>query len=734
MSEAIGEAQQAYARGDHARVIALLRPRADALGAQGLALLGNSALIAGDDALAHAAFTRLLARQPTLEPAKRALAGLHNRRGAAHRKAGRDAEAHVDFERALQLQPTHREAGYNLARVLEAQGARPAALARLEAHLAVHLDDAEAHWLALEWMARDAPARAAQRILGTDSPAGSELAITSSNAPARHAQPIEDSRLPAGDRPSTADSDSPAGSTPRSAAAQPPSDDVLRLVRIAFALRQAGELAAARVLTEQAYLATGRGAVSPGLRYALSGRLAQPPVMDSPAAIAQARAAFLAEVAQLEREWTPAHLARCEPSLEQLAWSNFYIAYHGENDRALQSAYGQLIARAAATFEPALATAVPSMATAMEPTPAATPASSSMPRGGKRIGLLSSSFRDCTAGAYFGGWVDWLHAAGHETFVYQLGPRRDAVTEGYAQRASHFHYHDGPLQVLARRVRADGLDLLIYPELGMDARLPALAALRLAPRQAMGWGHPMTSGLPTMDAYFTSAAMEPPGAQAHYTETLLPLPGLGVEYARRGAPPPATRRDLGLPEDVPLVLFPQSLFKIHPDNDAVLAGLLERVPAARLVMFLGDHPRWHERFLARLPAGVGAAIHWLPVGERERYLQINRACDLMLDTLCWSGGNTSLDALCSGLPIVTCPGGTMRSRQSAAMLERLGLAEELIVAEPLALAERTARLLGDPTQRGRLSALILAGLPDLFEPTQARTAFLAAVQHLCRKA
>ena len=428
--------------------------------------------------------------------------------------------------------------------------------------------------------------------------------------------------------------------------------------------------------------------------------------------IARDRERFAGELHALELAWTPNHLAACEPALEQLAWSNFYLAYHGENDRELQRRYAALIERAAAALAPEFATP---------------PAHA----GKRRVGLLSSSFRDCTAGAYFGGWVDWLRAAGFEVHVYQLGPVRDAVTDGYAGRATHFHFHDGALLDLARRVRGDQLDLLIYPELGMDARLPALASLRLAPRQAMGWGHPVTSGFSTIDAFFTCAAMEPDGAQAHYTERLVPLPGLGVDYARPATPPPATREELGLPAHGPLVLFPQSLFKIHPDNDEVLAALVRLVPGVRLVMFRGEHPRWHDQFIARVGDGVAEHIHWLAPGPRETYLQINRACDLMLDTLHWSGGNTSLDALANGLPVLSCPGSTMRSRQTFVMLGALGVQDELSVSVPAGLAPRTAALLADPVALRRLAARIESGLPALFHADDARNAFVAAAGALC---
>ncbi len=57
------------------------------------------------------------------------------------------------------------------------------------------------------------------------------------------------------------------------------------------------------------------------------------------------------------------------------------------------------------------------------------------------------------------------------------------------------------------------------------------------------------------------------------------------------------------------------------------------------------------------------------------YLRVNALCDVFLDTLHWSGGNTTLDALAAGLPPVTLPGAYMRGRQSFAMLRMLGLEE-----------------------------------------------------------
>jgi hypothetical protein len=105
--------------------------------------------------------------------------------------------------------------------------------------------------------------------------------------------------------------------------------------------------------------------------------------------------------------------------------------------------------------------------------------------------------------------------------------------------------------------------------------------------------------------------MEPEGADAHYRERLVRLPGLGTRYApaRRGR---AVDRGVArLAGDAPLFFFPQSLFKLHPDNDALVAEVLAAT-GARLVAFEGRHPKltraWRARSTARSRRAASRAI------------------------------------------------------------------------------------------------------------------------------
>ena len=214
------------------------------------------------------------------------------------------------------------------------------------------------------------------------------------------------------------------------------------------------------------------------------------------------------------------------------------------------------------------------------------------------------SSRTGPAAATFGAGSPSLDRTRFEIFVYNL--RRDATPflqrTCSARRTTSARFPGAALipSAIAPAIRADALDVLVYPELGMNAPTFALAALRLAPVQCAAWGHPVTTGHATIDTFFTCAAMEPSDGRRALQRALVALPGIGTDYRRPAMPDGATRARLGLPEDVPLFLCPQSLFKIHPDNDAAVRARARRGAGARLVIFEGRHPALTAKFRTRV--------------------------------------------------------------------------------------------------------------------------------------
>ena len=462
------------------------------------------------------------------------------------------------------------------------------------------------------------------------------------------------------------------------------------------------------------------------LRAAFGEALGLPMVYPDVAAVDAARTRFVAGLARLESEVPALVRGRAFADvIDDLRWTNFLLAYHGEDDRELQVRFAAIMGRAVEAVAPEWR--VSELARAA--------------RTRIRVGFASSFFSDGTCGRYFRSWIAQLDRGRFEIFVYNV--RRDATPflQEIAAHVDRIRTFPGAAllpSAIAPAIRADALDALVYPELGMNGPTFALGALRLAPVQCVAWGHPVTSGQATMDAFFTCAAMEPADAQSQYSEPLIALPGIGTDYARPALPDGAARGRFGLPDGVPLLLCPQSLFKIHPDNDSLFARVLGAAPEARLVVFEGRHPVLTAKYRRRLAGalvreGLDAdeRVIVLPQCSHDDYLRINAVCDAMLDTLRWSGGNTSLDALAMGLPIVTRPGRFMRGRQSAGMLSLAGL-DDLVAHDDDDYVRIAAQLASDRDFRVVQARRTREAAAGLFGDRSPVIAFAEALERLVR--
>jgi protein O-GlcNAc transferase len=505
----------------------------------------------------------------------------------------------------------------------------------------------------------------------------------------------------------------------RAARAAP--DDANVLLQLGGVLAERGDVDAAR----DAYRA-GQARRPQSLRLAFGEALTLPMVYADAAEPAAARAAYGEGIARLEAD-SPARVRGRSAAdvIDDLRWTNFLLAYQGEDDRDLQARFAAIAGRAIDAVGPEWRVPPRTSATGRR----------------VRVGVASAFFSEGTAGLYFRSWITGLDRSRFEIFVYHL--RRDLTpyVSELATRVDRVRMFPGAAMmpsVIAAAIRADALDVLVYPELGMDVTSFALAALRLAPVQCAGWGHPVTTGHRTIDAFFTCAGMEPADADAHYTERLVRLPGIGTDYARPAVPDDASRARFGLGDGIPLFLCPQSLFKIHPDNDPLFARVLAAVPAAQLVFFEGRHPKLTAKFRSRIAAafaregiGIDGRVVFLGQCGHDDFLRVNAVCDAMLDTLRWSGGNTSLDALAAGLPIVTLPGRFMRGRQSAAMLVLAGV-DELIAADANDYVGIAERIAVDSSWRASLRARIREGAGGVFDDRAPVEAFAAALETLAR--
>ncbi len=456
--------------------------------------------------------------------------------------------------------------------------------------------------------------------------------------------------------------------------------------------------------------------------FRLKAALTLPIVYRSEGELRRARARFEEELKRLGdevRSWSDAKRSDALSGL--LDHVNFYLQYQCIPDHQLQRQYGELVELIVRSRYPDAATRPP-----VPPRD---------DRGRIRVGVLSDSMRAWGRVEIYRGWMDGLDRESIELIGYQLGVA-DHVTYEVAGDCDRFRIIPQDLDEIRRVVRADELHVLLIPDLGIAPFLTVIAAMRLAPRVGCMMAHSVTSGLKTVDWFFSCERMESESAAERYTEQLVKLPGIGlcVEV------PPVdeatyTRRDFGLEEDAVVYLCWQATAKLLPRFDELWPAVLSQVPHSKLVLIGGCYSAEIDEILrARLDRaftlrGLDSReqVIFLPrQSPRARYLSLYRVADVFLDSIGWSGALTTIDSIAFGLPVVTHAGVAHQARMSQGLLEQAGVGE-LVAANKREYVEFAVRLGRDPIYRRSVSDRLRDGHGRIFgdtAPARALSAFL----------
>jgi len=398
----------------------------------------------------------------------------------------------------------------------------------------------------------------------------------------------------------------------------------------------------------------------------------------------------------------------------------FLLAYHPDNNRDLLSGYGQLCAAFMSSF--------PLPATGKRSSKAA---GSTEGARKLRLGVVSAQVKNHSVwNAITKGWLQSLDRSRFEVTLFQVDMAADEETTAAQELVSRFENAPRDLAGWAQTIREADLDVILYPEIGMHALTLKLACLRLAPVQAASWGHPETTGLPTIDLYISAAAFEPPTAAANYTERLVTLPNLGV-YVEPLVPEARVPnwRALKLPNGEPLLLCPGTPYKYSPQYDDLWVQiaqqlgrktLFRRSGGGRLVFFATHGEERNHRLETRLRAAFDAAglkfeshVSFVPALARPDFFGLMREATLMLDTPGFSGFNTALQAIECGLPVLAFEGQFMRGRLASGIMRQLDL-PGLVATSSAEFIQKAVALTRDADGRKNLQAQIMTRREKLF--------------------
>ena len=445
-----------------------------------------------------------------------------------------------------------------------------------------------------------------------------------------------------------------------------------------------------------------------------------PTIFENVEAVAASRAAFTRELAGLT-EWLDEKKPADGFEAFQVA-RVFHLAYQEQNNLPLLSAYGDLCARTMQRWQDEAA---------IQPSP----------RGDARklrLGIvMANTGNDSVWNAIVKGWIQHLDRSRFDVHLSLLESANVDWPEALASQTTRHDLSQKTLKECATELGEQSLDVLIYPEVGMNRKVAVLASLRLAPVQAASWGHPETTGLPTIDYFLSGEDLEPAHAQQYYRERLVRLPQLGCcIYPALADQTEVDLESLGIRADRPVLVCAGTPFKYAPQFDPVLVEIARELGPCQFVFFDYESRRYlSEKLRQRLEAsfdesGLRLDEHavFVPWLDRARFLGLLSRSTLYLDTIGFSGFNTALQAVECGLPVVTREGRFMRGRLASGILKRMGL-PELVAAneeEYVALAVKIAR---DATYRDRLRSRIAASRHALFENVAA----VRALEQFCEK-
>jgi protein O-GlcNAc transferase len=597
----------------------------------------------------------------------------HNNLGIALRRQGRLDEAMSSYQQALALKPDFAAAYSNLGNALSDRRRLDEAMRCYLRALALKPDDAETLTnlgVALQCRSKQAEAISCYRRALVVKPDYAEAEFNLATV-------LKDQgRL-----------DEAVASAERALALRPDYTDACFVLG---ALLQDGSR-----FSEAALLFDHESARRPGkYGFLLSARSCLPPISAGTTQQQDLRRSLLETLRH-----PPGPVGTIDNPVKEFCRRFFYLAYHGEDDRPLMEAACRLFRQ----VSPVLNYVAPALASGRQRCRG--------PDDRIRLGFVSQYLCEHTIGKLTQGFIKEIDRERfHVVAIHAPGAKSDATSDAIDAVADEALMLGDDLAGAQRAVAALRLDVLHYPDIGMSDSTYWLAFARLAPVQTVGWGHPTTTGLDSIDYFLSFDAAEPEGAEVQYSETVVRLGRPPAFYEPFFVPTDIrSRAELGLPEHGALYVCPQALFKFHPDFDAVLADILARDPTGWIVALNGPQPAWKDALRERWRTHpiLAARVWFLPWQPLDSFMMLLAHADVLLDPVHFGSGNTFYESMIFGVPSITWPGRFMRGRIVAGIYRHLGIADAPIAATLADYAGLAVAIASDRQRRERLRSKLL---------------------------
>ncbi|GMH71477.1 hypothetical protein TL16_g05659 [Triparma laevis f. inornata] len=398
-----------------------------------------------------------------------------------------------------------------------------------------------------------------------------------------------------------------------------------------------------------------------------------PPIYESVSHITRTRDSYTINLSRLLNQAATSENEIYDPLTSTGSGSlGYYIIYQGHDDVEVR----RLLAKIYWKFSPSLVV-LPPPQLLLPPLP--------LPpdRAKIHVGFHSAFFYRHSVGLLMEGVISNIdHTKYHVTVLIQTpeDELKDDVYTRINSSADVIVELPNSLEDAREIIASHNLDLLVYGEVGMDSMGYYLPFSRLAKRTALFWGHALSSGIANhdgvvetgldadlvggIDYFVTSKMFEAEGERARapqdrYSETLYMMEGLTTHFM----PPMAPRANVdlayfGLPTDPSknIYLCPQTLYKLHPDFDALIVNILKLDVNGIVVFPVAVKVEWTEFLMERMLGGEAGEFRDRIIFVRrmdfDEFIAMAKLANVVLDPFPVGGGRSSLEIFSTGTPIV----------------------------------------------------------------------------------
>lgn len=291
------------------------------------------------------------------------------------------------------------------------------------------------------------------------------------------------------------------------------------------------------------------------------------------------------------------------------------------------------------------------------------------------------------------------------TLIWTGNPKAlpGTMVKEYFDKVVYCYFEPNGKLVIPDEVLDNDFQMVYYPDIGMSDESIWMSNMRIAPIQAVGYGHPDTTGDGNEIDYFIGGQVEKEADDA-YSETRVLLPGLAQEPAWPTAERQHNYQDDGVVR-INCVWGPD---KYNHTLLTMLAEINKQVnninPDTKHEFHLFGSPGLNR--YAALPPFIRDVKTLLPNAhihsqwEYYDYMREAEKNDFSLNSFPFGCYNVLIESLWMGLPFLTLVGQRFYNRAGMWLNEQIGM-EENNFSNPQRLIAKAAELITNPDELKR---------------------------------